>query len=693
MKKTLLLFPFAILTLLLLYSGSSKAPDEITFKILLDEMIDREQLPQFPDPYYTCKQASSYDRKSVSPDSAGWFANADRSNFIRTEKNNGRIEQVLMDTNGPGVIVRFWITVANYDQKGILRLYFDGESAPRIEGEPFNLISGGGLVGEPMSASVSELTQLDRRGHNLYLPIPYSRHLKVTYESYKVADDGGKPGNEAFYYQINYRTYDGETKIRSFEMSDLVTFSKKLNEVQEKLANRSRGLEQLKLSKVQFNKELTPGSRSKVSLTGKKAVRHLKLKLKAGNIEQALRSTVMSITFDGHKTVWSPVGDFFGTGYQIYSSKTWYQEVGKDGTMECFWIMPFRESCDIEFINLGNQNVEISDASVSTSSWKWQVNTMYFGSSWNQYTLNTEIPRDLNYSTLTGEGVYVGDGVALFDCNPGWWGEGDEKIYVDNETFPSHFGTGTEDYYGYAWCRDAVFSHPFISQPAGFANRFVGNTVNIRYRSLDAIPFRKNLRFDMELLHWTKTIVNFAPVSYWYLKPGGSCKVNPSEEEAAKPVILKRQDIFKPLLADGKMIEGEDLIITKKSNPNSVIVTFTLPLLPRGQILEMRWNNARPEETITTKFISGKSGTYRMTASVSKSQNSGAYQISVNGDEPSKSFNGYSTEFKMELVDLGLHKVIAGDNTVTIKCIDGSLKGENGSMFGLDNLQFDKDEN
>jgi hypothetical protein len=32
-----------------------------------------------------------------------------------------------------------------------------------------------------------------------------------------------------------------------------------------------------------------------------------------------------------------------------------------------------------------------------------------------------------------------------------WWGEGDEKIWVDGEAFPSIFGTGTEDYYAYSW--------------------------------------------------------------------------------------------------------------------------------------------------------------------------------------------------------------------------------------------------
>ena len=26
-----------------------------------------------------------------------------------------------------------------------------------------------------------------------------------------------------------------------------------------------------------------------------------------------------------------------------------------------------------------------------------------------------------------------------------WWSEADETIYVDGETFPDYFGTGTED--------------------------------------------------------------------------------------------------------------------------------------------------------------------------------------------------------------------------------------------------------
>jgi hypothetical protein len=91
-------------------------------------MIDSDNMAKYRDPYFECSQASSYDRRSVNPDSVGWFANADRSNFIRTEENNGLVEQLLIDTDGPGAIVRFWATFANYEKKGVLRFYFDGET-------------------------------------------------------------------------------------------------------------------------------------------------------------------------------------------------------------------------------------------------------------------------------------------------------------------------------------------------------------------------------------------------------------------------------------------------------------------------------------------------------------------------------------------------------------------------------------
>ena len=57
---------------------SSRVSDKpVTLETLLDEMVSVEEQALYPVPSYTCRQESSYDRASVSPDSAGWFANSD----------------------------------------------------------------------------------------------------------------------------------------------------------------------------------------------------------------------------------------------------------------------------------------------------------------------------------------------------------------------------------------------------------------------------------------------------------------------------------------------------------------------------------------------------------------------------------------------------------------------------------------
>ena len=70
-----------------------------------------------------------------------------------------------------------------------------------------------------------------------------------------------------------------------------------------------------------------------------------------------------------------------------------------------------------------------------------------------------------------------------------------------------------------------LFESPFHAQPDGRGNLAVGFSVNSRYRALDAIPFTKQIKFDMELWHWADTQVNYAPSTFWYARPGATCNV------------------------------------------------------------------------------------------------------------------------------------------------------------------------
>ena len=66
------------------------------------------------------------------------------------------------------------------------------------------------------------------------------------------------------------------------------------------------------LAPVSFsNRRLSHDKSFSCKIEGKKAIRMLKIKLQADNMAHALDSTMISVSFDGKKTVWAPVGAFF----------------------------------------------------------------------------------------------------------------------------------------------------------------------------------------------------------------------------------------------------------------------------------------------------------------------------------------------------------------------------------------------
>jgi len=427
-----------------------------------------------------------------------------------------------------------------------------------------------------------------------------------------------------------------------------------------------------------------------------KAISKIKIKLDAVDINQALRSTVLKISFDDQETVWVPVGEFFGTGYQIFSSKTWYTKVDENGQMEATWLMPFKKTANISVINYGSQNVEV-ELDVFTSDYKWKKSSMYFGVSWHEhnhiYTAsnpdleNHEWHYDLNYVDLEGEGVYVGDALTVFNTVNTWWGEGDEKIFVDGEDFPSCIGTGTEDYYGYAWCRPEKFTHPFIAQPTGAGNFNPGMTVNLRYRSLDAMPFEKELSSNIEMWHWVKTKINYAMTAFWYVKPGFKSNVAPNIESVQIPVALKRSDIIKPVVDKVGKLEGESLeVISVDSGKHSI--QYGNGFSGKTQLW---WRNAEIGDQLITRFILNETGKYRFTAQLTKAADYGIIQLSLNDKLIINNINCFN-ESRVEVfpIDLGDYYLSEGENIFSIKIVGSDKLAKPGNMVGIDFLKFEK---
>lgn len=655
---------------------------------LLDEMVDRDALASYPDPSYVTRQFSSYDRASVRPDTSSWYANWDRTQFIRTDSIEGRREFVVFDAEGPGAITRFWVTVADYSGKGVLRFYIDGSATPQIEGEPLSILSGHKLVGAPLSTSVAEATDYLQRGHNLYLPIPYAKSCKITYESPSVKEPGEFSG-ECFYYNINYRTYERGTRVVSFSMDELEKNRARIEQVQKQLVESGRP--DSLLQKESLTRTLAPGDSATLRLTGTRAIRELRCALTAADYNQALRSTVLQMRFDGHTTVWVPLGDFMGTGNRLTPYKSFYTEVRADSTLSCYWTMPFKESCEVTVRNLGQEPVGL-DLSLYSGDWKWTRRSMYFGAGWTEYNhlytgalrdmKGTDSQFDINWVELSGRGVYVGDAVTLFNTVADWWGEGDEKIYVDGESFPSHFGTGTEDYYGYAWCMHNPFDHPFIAEPDGTGSTQCGHVSNVRYRALDAIPFERSLKFDMEVWHWCSTWINYAPVTYYYLCAGGTSNRGAEAELAARKIATRKNDLVPNYPDDNGVVEGEFLDIT-----------LTGGVEKSQTILPMQWSNnaqffwlgAKPGDKATHTFSVDRAGEAQLSAVMTVAPDYGCFDLWLNGRLIRSGLDAYAEALGKQTVNLGKHRLQAGDNTLQVVQRGKNSRASN-TCFGLDCL-------
>lgn len=518
MRLLLSFIGIAVLLTLGFLTSCKKAETKITIESLLNEMVDRDVLARFPQTDFRLKQESSYNRASISPeDPEGWFTNKDLNrvdtdhNFIRIEEINGQKEWVLMDHDGPGTIVRTWMPfrgAANPNTDIRIRFYLDGSIEPVLEGNMLGLLNGTGLIPYPFAHK-------SLRSAVSFFPIPYAKSCKVTVTK------------QPFFYQFTYREYPEGTAVKTFTMEDFEKAAPLTETIGKTLLapeNTSPG------EKAELKTTLATKEEKTIDLPeGTSAVRSLSLKLGSYTDSTTTRSLVLKMEFDGQQTVWCPVGDFFGTGIGLHPFQGWYRTVAEDGTMSCRWVMPYRESGKISLVNLSNKPVDVQlDAVIG--DWKWDERSMYFNAAWRgQYPVPTNPRSDWNYITLKGRGVYVGDALTIMNPVERWWGEGDEKIWVDGEDFPSIFGTGTEDYYGYSWggISTDFYEHPFHAQPRSYVydklhrkttskKSTFGYSTETRTRSLDGIPFGSALQLDMEVWSWTECDMGYGVAVYWY---------------------------------------------------------------------------------------------------------------------------------------------------------------------------------
>jgi hypothetical protein len=214
----------------------------------------------------------------------------------------------------------------------------------------------------------------------------------------------------------------------------------------------------------------------------------------------------LRVYYDGHKTpsVDTPLADFFavGHGYERDLNSLLVHNASFGRAHNSYWPMPFRKSCRITVTNDG----------------KRRGASLYYHVDWQKHP---SLPEDIGYFhayycqavpppsgklypflNIRGEGQYVGTVLNIIQTQMGWFGEGDDMFYVDDEPTPRIEGTGTEDYFNDAWglrVSDGDWTGTPVAEGEGFGARLTGN----RWHVIDPVPFKKSLRVGIEHMGWT----------------------------------------------------------------------------------------------------------------------------------------------------------------------------------------------
>ena len=630
---------------LVVLAWPANAQGRITIEGLLREMVDMERLAKAPPPGLDCDQWSSYDRASVAPDKEGWFANGDCGQFIRQEQHEGRTEFVMAEMKGPGAIVRIWS--ANPDAGGDLRIYIDDLDKPALDTDFLKLTSA--QLPEfpaPFSYRLS-------LGANLYFPLPYQKQCKVT------CDRNGE------YYHVGYRTYPAGTQVEPFSMSALPEVKPVMDQIAPILDDPAQRFTCNEATRHAKEATIPPGEEAVLGdFKGPAAIVRIEMSVAAPKEElfAALREPVITIRFDGENEpcVWAPLGDFFGSTPGLNPYQSLPVGMQPDGTCYANWYMPFGKRARVAVKNDSANPITLHFAAWTKPARFKVGETLYFHAKWRNEWLPAQ-PQFLDWPICdaTGPGRFVGVMLGVVNTMQTWWGEGDEKVWVDDDTFPSHIGTGSEDYFGYAWCNPTPFTHAYHNQSLCTGPGNFGYTAVARYHILDDIPYQKHLRFDIE--KWDAADREYACTAYWYSAPGATdfFKPIPVDERRVRPL----PEMFKVKGA----LEGEKLEIARITGGKTEVQGMPLEFSNQNHLW---WLNPNEGDVLELKVPVREDGRYKITLGLTKSWDYGIFQVMLNGQDTGQPIDLYTPPpFRPLKLELGEFDLKAGANLVGFRCV------------------------
>ena len=423
----------------------------------------------------------------------GITGDMDHGFFLNVVKHAGGTDGTLAEIRGRGMIS--WVFSAN--PVGIIRLFIDDEFTPILEMPFKDFVEGGFLpAGYPFAS-------LTAGGYNLHFPILHESYCKVDIRVPQKKDLA------SLYYQIAWNAIDPTQEVTRFSRDSISQGQSLMRNMAASLkspsGNRgSNGNGEVGIRAGQLTDLYSSSTKGTIT----------NIELSADRREKLSALQFLAYWDDNEQpSVDCPLYMLAGTSERMETVHSLAVHVeGKRVSIR--WPMPHRRA-RLAVRNRSAQAIQLR-YNVETAA---QTCSMRFTGSYGSHTnLSTIQQNVLTLAGPTGRGRIVACNIDVKSRTDKWWGEGDQLIYLDSGDSPTWRSTGTEDYFGFAWCSQKTFDHIFRGQSAVFATTSGRASAMHRYHLLDRLPFHRFARFDTEAWGLSEGSMDYESLILYYLE-------------------------------------------------------------------------------------------------------------------------------------------------------------------------------
>jgi hypothetical protein len=594
------LLPLACLLFLAAASRGFAAP-----QVGIDKLLRIKDLPLLHEGVRVA-QSSTFDRTDGNDDRNWWLY----------QDTNG--EYVILDESGPGCVYRIWMT---YSMAGFatnrIRVYFDGETAPRIDYRIADFFKG---TNAPFLTPLVGDTEVSSGGFYCCVPLPYRQGCKITMTAFPPALERPQhwPADWG-YYNITCHRLDSTNGVTTW------TGNEDCTPVLDQWRNAGEDPrpETNRLTSSGFV-SISPGATGVLAdVSGAGCICSITITPTASLTARQLADLQIQMFWDDVQApaVDIPLGPFFGSAFGETNVTSLLVGMRAQGAYYSFFPMPFWSRALLRVVHTGSAGSASLNYSVTYNTNRYdRARSGSFCAVRRERTLPGD-GTDALMLEESGRGHCVGISLAMQagERPPNRSGleslEVDERLFVDGSEEPAIHGTGTEDYFNAGWYfSKGVFSLPSHGAPICRLVSGVSSNYCQAYRLHigDSLPFYNRIRFGFEVLPGAIATGVWTSVAYLYKAAASNglvlCASFDAGNLAQEAAVGFHSSPEAALITNTWRYPGHDVpvLITATGRVVSGNCEFTVPLCSTnaGVILRRR-ADASPGGQRATVFVDG----------------------------------------------------------------------------------------